>query len=346
MKITEEDKYALFGTGMSAFSFLRSFPEVKPLFFLDNNVDKQYSLYNNLPVLPPEILKMLDYKRFKIIIVSEFYNEISGQLQEFGLIPNEDFFNESAVYLESCDYFLISFMKCGRTWLRFMIGQLIERQFDLNHPDKLIYTDCVYFSNDQIPVIKAYHDDNPHQHSPDNLQKSKINYGNHKIIFLVRDPIDVAVSLYYHMKYRSKQYDGNIHDFVIEIIPTIVRYFNIWFDNKNLVQELLIVRYEDLHLKGMDTLRKINDFLGFDEASNSLLRSVISASNFEKMKEYERENQSGNAQLSSGKNVSLKEAKVRKGKIGGFIEELENRTIIEVNDFIRENLNPYYKYEK
>lgn len=208
---------------------------------------------------------------------------------------NKDFFSERAVYLHNTDVFLISFMKCGRTCLRFMIGQLIERKFGIDNDDKLVYTDCVKFPDYDIPVIKAYHDDNPHLKKPGDLQSSKSEFQTHKVIFLVRNSRDVAVALFYHMKYRSKQYDGDIDDFVIEIIPTIVRYFNIWLDNKDLVQELLIVKYEELHLNGIDTLRRINNFLGFEKASDAFLKSIIDVSSLDKMKVYESNNESWNA---------------------------------------------------
>lgn len=64
MIMNNEDRYAIFGTGMSAFSFMRSFPDFDYLFYLDNNPGMQNTLHNDFQVLPPSIL---DKTRIKIL---------------------------------------------------------------------------------------------------------------------------------------------------------------------------------------------------------------------------------------------------------------------------------------
>lgn len=342
MILNKENKYVIFGTGMSSYSYSRSFKRYPVLFYLDNAKERQNTLYNDRPVLSPAVLKQLDFTDFKTIVASEFYSEISKQLKEFGLEEGKDFFNEKEVFLEETDLFLISFMKCGRTWLRYLIGQLIENKFQLDNEDKLIYTDCIQI-NDKLPKIKAYHDDNPHNKKHDELTQSLLEFKKHKVIFLVRDPRDVAVSLFYHMKYRSKHYNGNIDDFVLGITPTIVKYYNIWYNNRSEVGDILFVKYENLHNKSVETLKEVGDFIGIEDLSQEILTQAIANSSFQSMKKYENSNKSDNAQLQSRRDENA--SKVRKGKIGGYEDELNPTIVNELNDFIDNNLNKFYGYK-
>ncbi len=338
-----KDKIAVFGTGSSAFSFVRSFSNLDILFYLDNAKHKQYGILNQKPILPPEVIKNTDNSKYTIVVASEFYDEISKQLVDFGLKENKDFLYMKKLLLEKTDHFIISYMKCGRTWLRYIVGSLIEEQFKITNEDRLIYTDCYKFK-DNTPIITAYHDDNPHQKDANELQKSKEEYKNNKVIFMVRHPADVAVSLFYHMKFRIKKYDGDIDTFVIEKIPSIVEYFNIWFNNKNLVKEFLLVRYEDLHAQGPEELFKINKFFGFKEISKETAVRVIENSSFKSMKKYEMETKSDNTQLNKYLAKTENAAKVRKGKTKGYLEELKTDTINQIDTYIKENLNPFYGY--
>lgn len=84
-----EDKYLIFGTGSGTEVFLSNaekddFDHI--LGFVDNNKEKQGTLYKEKTVFAPEEVKDLDYK--KIIISSLFYKEIKEKLVAQGL-PEE-----------------------------------------------------------------------------------------------------------------------------------------------------------------------------------------------------------------------------------------------------------------
>lgn len=337
------NNYVVFGTGSSAFSFVRSFNDVNILFFLDNDESKQYVLYNKKPVLPPEILKITDNLKYTIIIASEYYDQISKQLSGYSLKENMNYVYMKTMLLDRSDYFIISYMKCGRTWLRYLIGLMIEEQLSLNFEDKLIYTDC-YEYKQGYPIITAYHDDNPHRKGDEDLVKEKYEYNNNKIIFMVRHPGDVAVSLYYHMKYRSKQYNGDIDTFVVRKVQSIVNYYNIWYFNKGKMKDFILVRYEDMHSKALNVITSINTFLGFNKLSDEAAERVIHNSSFKNMKKYEMETKSENTQLNNKLAFNEKGAKIRKGKVKGYTDELKSETIQKIEKYINKNLNSFYGY--
>jgi len=313
-------------------------------FFLDNNSAKHGNLYHGKKIYPIEILKNFSSEEVRIIIVSEFYDEISYQLQSLGFKEGIHFFNEIIYYTSQIDNFIISYMKCGRTWLRFIIGNmLIKYQDSTEEKDVLAYTDGKYISKINTR-IKAYHDDNPHLRKPDQLELDKSRYYDKKILFLVRNPIDVAVSLYYHFTYRSKSNTKPIDEFVSEYIPGIVEYFNIWAKQKEMIKEFLIVRYEDLHKSPLIEMKRISQFFNIT-LSEEQIQEVIYQSNYKNMRSYEK-NSTKNPQLSSNliTEKDFRAAKVRKGVVGGYISELQQKTISKMEMFTTKNLDKSYGY--
>lgn len=336
-------KYVVFGTGMSAFSLLRSFPELDILFFLDNSPEKQYTLYNNKPVLPPGILGNVEKENFLVIVASEFHEEISAQLLKFGLVHSKNFLFMRDLLIPKTDCFLISYMKCGRTWLRFIIGSLIEHKLSIQNDDKLIYTDCYSYSN-AFPIITAYHDDSPHLKSKNELSKDKKEYLTKKIIFLVRDPRDVAVSLFYHMKYRSKRYFGEIDDFVLNYVPSIVEYYNIWLNCRSDFPDFFILKYEDLRNQTVEKIKQIGEFTGFGPITDYEAKEIAEKASFANMRKYEAVNESKNLQLSKEFAKSENARKIRQGKVGGFRDELSSQTVKTINKYLKKHLEKYYGY--
>ncbi len=334
--------FVLFGTGSSCYSFLRSFPDLNILFFLDNNKDKHYTLFDGKPILPAESILEMDTSKFEIVIASEFYEEISQQLIELGQIENKNFRSAKYFVIEKADYVIISYMKSGRTWLRYIIAQLYEGIGKLNLQDKLVYTDCYKFAED-FPIIASYHDDNPHLKTSGELKRDKSEYKGKKLIFLVRDPRDLSVSLYYHMKYRSKQFDGSIDSFVELVIPSIVEYYNIWFKNRNFPSDFLLIKYERLKFDSENEVTRVANFLGLNNIPEIIV-DAIDKSSFKKMKKYEMENKSSNTQLNKELTKNKNAAKIRKGTVGGYKTELMSETIESINIYIDKNLNSVYGY--
>jgi hypothetical protein len=63
------------------------------------------------------------------------------------------------------DAYLISFPKCGRTWLRLMIGNIFARHFSFDHPEiqrKMLKLEPLAELNPAVPRVWVTHDDEPH----------------------------------------------------------------------------------------------------------------------------------------------------------------------------------------
>ena len=78
------------------------------------------------------------------------------------------------------------------------------------------------------------------------------------MIFLARDPRDVAVSQYFQWKYRMKPNKKDINayptadlepfEFVMSEagLPKVIEFMNLWAKEAPRIREFMIVRYEDL----------------------------------------------------------------------------------------------------
>ncbi|WP_372629541.1 class I SAM-dependent methyltransferase [Cohnella sp.] len=89
----------LFGTGRAASRFLEIVPIMNIIFFVDNNEKKWGAFFNERPIHPPsEIIK--SGISAKVIITSEYHDEIANQLLGMGLEENVHFYKAKDLLFE------------------------------------------------------------------------------------------------------------------------------------------------------------------------------------------------------------------------------------------------------
>ena len=126
---------------------------------------------------------------------------------------------------QKTDVYLISYPKCGRTWLRLMIGKTITTHFNLPDKEEILLLRWKSRIHPQVEHITVIHDDRPMQKTPDELETSKKQFADKKVIFLVRDPRDVIISSYFELKHRSKLFRDVPQDDVIENVTEDMQTF-------------------------------------------------------------------------------------------------------------------------
>jgi len=236
-------------------------------------------------------------------------------------------------------YFLISFPKTGRTWLMHMIHQMKDLSSDpLKNQEHFIFNE---HDNSEIIIENGY------RNNPLDIFKftGRNRYRRGKVIFLVRDPRDVVVSHFYQVTKRAKNpfVFNSISDFVRHEtlgFNRIIKYYNLWYKNKRIPQDFLLVRYEYLLVNGIQELQKINNYLSLN-VSISDIEKVYENSSANKMRKKEIANQlKGFEDFGIEKN----QLKVRNAKIGGYFNELSREDIVYCNKKMRK-LNPYFNYK-
>ena len=244
------------------------------------------------------------------------------------------------------DIYLISFPKCGRTWLRLILGKVLVSHFKFE-ADDLIDIESLAAKRKDIPRIQVKHDGAPHLKQPDELETNKHIYKDKKVIFLVRDPCDVIVSNYFEATRRGKYFQGDISSFIRHErygIDTMLRFMNIWYQNRHVPSAFLLIRYEDLQMDTYQQLQRLVHFLGLYSVREEILLDAIEFASFDNMQKMEREGLSSLSRLKPGDPNDTESYKARRGKVGGYKDYLDSGDIEYLNYKIETELADYFGY--
>ena len=183
-----------------------------------------------------------------------------------------------------------------------------------------------------------------------------------RVLLLVRDPRDTAVSQYFqwkHRMHRSKKalnnyprhgLDLSVADFVLKEpmgLAGVLDFLEIWERSLPHVKAAKVVHYEELRSDTEGTLAGILDFLGTPASAESVADAVASAT-VEKMRQLE--NASGNSgyvgqRLKPGNAANPDSFKVRRGKVGGWRDYLTETEIGEVEAMVAARPGPLFGYK-
>jgi hypothetical protein len=170
-------------------------------------------------------------------------------------------------------------------------SHLTTAEIDSLRPDVFRY----YSSRmDDLFFIKA-HDAYTHLPDSEPLFPSDVSYG---AIYFVRNPLDVAVSFAFHsgksMKdthltlnknitlAKPKRYQSQLHQQLL----TWSGHVESWLNQKDI--PILLLRYEDMKTKPLETFRKAVEFLDWDY-SDLAIQEALDKSSFKNLKKQEAE---------------------------------------------------------
>lgn len=222
------------------------------------------------------------------------------------------------------DRVLVSYPKSGRTWIRFALSS-----FNIS-----LCTTHAGTSTNWRYIGRPYASAAP--------QLSQV-----PLIFLQRDPIDTAVSMYYQVHKRdlrrwSRRWFRmliplairralpplDINKFVLHPcygVPRICKFNRAWLDHLKSRTDCLIISYESLRADPESGFQSILGFYSIDHVTGI---ELAKASTFDKMKKAERSNNTSTILINQRQTSSDQEAlKVRKGIVGGYGSELSPQAI-------------------
>jgi hypothetical protein len=257
--------------------------------------------------------------------------------------------------LSRADVAVVSFAKSGRTWLRVMLSRLYQAKYGL--PDQIIIErDNLHRMNPAVPVFLFTQGSYIQDIRPIGGPESP--YHDKRLIFLARHPADTAVSYYFHNSNRINPLkkdvkrlpedigDTSLPEFVMNDswgMPAIVRYLNAWAEALAQHPNRLVLRYEDLRLDPKAQLQRIAQFMGesFEDAAYD---DAIEFASFERLQEKERADFFGNQRLQPRDAANPDSFKVRRGKVGGYRDYLNEAELAWVEQQVSGKLHPLYGY--
>lgn len=237
------------------------------------------------------------------------------------------------------DFCIVSYPKCGRTWLRVMLQKYLE----LVGPSLQHFNDKSLLSISGNKIAKFEHDQSNWVPAPLRIEQLSFNtykYSHKKVVFLVRDPRDVLVSSWYHLRYRERIYKEDLSAFIRDDlvgIHKVVAFMNMWVENSHVPDEFFLLTYEQMHSEPIASFRKSLEFMGINVELEAL-QTAVEESSFDKMKRMESKGILKEPWMKPGSKNLRNSMKIRKGKVGSFHEELSEEDIRFLNDVIRNKL--------
>jgi len=224
------------------------------------------------------------------------------------------------------DTFIVSYPKSGNTWTRFLVANLVypEKRPDFRNinyliPDPEALSKRVLGRLPRPRIVKTHQYFHP---------------GYRKVILIVRDPRDVAVSLYYfHIKMRHYADGYPMEQHVKGLVSNVNPRYGTWGENviswlaaRGDDQNFLLVRYEDMLKNTSMELQRIAEFLGMDVNSERLSVAVerSSADNMRKLERLQA------LEWSSTKETRQDIPFVRSAKSGDWRTELTESCVVEI----------------
>jgi hypothetical protein len=223
------------------------------------------------------------------------------------------------------DIFLVGYVRSGSTWCRFLFGNYIHQE------------EAVTFANldDLVPSIYSWPDRILRQRPRILKSHEYFDPRYPKVIYIVRDPRDVAVSFYfYNLKVRVLPDGYPMEDFVKRFVAaTIVDYadrFGNWEENvmswvrmRKGNENFCLVRYEDLLSDPVGELKRASLMLGIEPTPERIERA-IKLSSAQHMHSLEK--------LQWNKWMTTKDTRqdipfVREAKSGGWRERLSEASV-------------------
>jgi hypothetical protein len=231
------------------------------------------------------------------------------------------------------DIFLVSYPRSGNTWTRFLLGNLIYQNDPVTFSNIESKIPEIYFNRDRLlrglprpRMLKSHESFQPHYP---------------RVIYVVRDPRDVAISYYHHnVKARNISDEYPISKFVPRFIAgEFDPRFGSWRDNvlswtalRRGDPRFLMLRYEDMKVNPAAVLDNVVRFLErcsfrkIDSSAEALQRA-IELSSPERMRSLEKQ-ESNRWILTKG--TRSDKPFVRSAVAGNWKSQLDEQSVAEI----------------
>lgn len=255
--------------------------------------------------------------------------------------------------------YVVSYPKCGRTWLRVMLSRY--KQHLLALPEFHLFLHRIPTREPFSRQVLFTHANADYPHSRRNSLKfqaarwlglddaaaRRMDFGfcrGAKVVFLVRDPRDAVVSYYHHraQRLRSFRYRGPISAFIRDPyvgLPRLIAFMNL-VARERCRYDHLTMAYEDLRADPAAELERLLRFAGFPVRPEALAEAVDYGS-FSNMARLETGGgHSRELQAASGRRRASR--KVRRGQVGGYRTELSAADIAWLDEQLAASLDPAF----
>ncbi len=224
------------------------------------------------------------------------------------------------------DSFLVSYPRSGNTWARFLLANLMYPK------------EAVSFSTIEQKIPDVYKNTRNHlaRLPRPRILKSHEYFDPryNKVIYIVRDPRDVAISYYhYQVKLKFIENDYPMDRYVSRFVAGDVDLYGSWADNvvswlatRQNHPHFLLIRYEDMLINPKQELARMASRIGFQSTPQQLI-AAVQLSTAIRMRTLEKQEAD---QWVTTKRSRLDEPFVRLAKSGQWKSGLPKQSVAEI----------------
>jgi len=237
-------------------------------------------------------------------------------------------------HLRPTDVFLVGHPKSGNTWLSYMLGIAMRKNF----PGRQITLANV---REFFPDIHARDNEIArynHLPSPRMFRNESPLHGElyPKTVYIMRDPRSVLVSYYHHALHDLREYDWTVDAYLEEMLthgcvkrlePDLVRWdkhVSYWLERAK-HQPVIFVKYEEMKHDRRRVLEDVIKFIGFACDDEDIALAVEQGS-FENMRKNEETYGAEPYSHTKGERGYF----VRNGKVDGWKKELPDNLVARI----------------
>jgi alcohol sulfotransferase len=256
-------------------------------------------------------------------------------------------------WITAADVVVVSHPKAGRTWLRALLSRLYQRRHGLP-ADELLDLDNFHRRAAEVPVVLFSDDNYVNDLVADPL--AECPYAGKRVVLLVRNPIDVAVSIFHQHRRRTSLLKKDLNDIPYDMervalldyvrdhpqgLRHVLDHMNRWAAHAARVADLAVVRYEDLHAAPAEHLGRVAAFLGtpFERADLDEAVAFAAADNLRRM---EAGGHFRGRRLAPRDAADPDSFKVRRARVRGYTEDFAERDVRALEASVRARLDRFY----
>jgi hypothetical protein len=239
---------------------------------------------------------------------------------------------------QRADVLFISFPKSGRTWFRMVWAaywcKAAGIEFDLR-PSGIAGMPQVYFTHDRWARLtdpSVFNRIAGHGLIPPGAAREKPK------LLLVRDPRDVVVSLYFQMTRRREVQRRYTPDSLKALVrhptfgfATICDLMNGWYAEWQGSDRFKLIRYEDARARPLEVMRDWLRFSGVAAPDEARLAEAVAFSDFSAARSREEKGAYKDKFLAARNVGDTESFKARRGKVGGFVDYLDEDDVAYCN---------------
>ncbi len=250
--------------------------------------------------------------------------------------------------LDTAEGLLVSYPKSGRTWLQKIVVEAwrISAEYENEVADISGLSSVI----PSFPLIIPTHAGGCWEENFNVLNGAEITQLDYKdmegkkMVYMYRDPRDVLVSQYYHMKHRTRiksiSKQELLHSPYVGA-DKLIAYMNRWVKmKKSNGENIHMVSYEELHDSTLETMKAVMGFWSIS-CENDILMQAINNTSIDKMRA--QESADAKTPWTYTPDGSLSDSyHARKGKTGEYLTFFNEEEQKFLGDKMEENLDGYF----